>query len=229
MLMNFNIDGISTFGVTLPFDTHLHERFSDWLPDKMRSVSKIRQHEFIAGRYCAFQAAKEIGFNLQHLPNAVTREPLWPEGILGSITHSKHMALSCVSRSKKISSIGIDAEEVITPSLSREIENIIATNDELTLLHKLDFQKEITILFSAKEALYKALFPLARAFIDFKEVKLVSLDQEKGSFELELNSSNLKLLNYLGVYSGSFKQIENTIVTLVSVPRTTREEDYAHS
>jgi 4'-phosphopantetheinyl transferase EntD len=229
MLIDFNIHGVSAFGAPLPFDSQLEKSFSNWLPEKMKNVAQIRQQEFIAGRYCAFQAAKMVGFDLVTLPSAETREPLWPEGVFGSITHSKKMAISCVSVSDALSSVGVDAEELIKPSLSAEVEKVIATDEELALLGKIEYQKGITILFSAKEALYKALFPLVRTFIDFKEVKLTQLNSDEGSFELELLSTNVKLSNYLGRYKGSFKQLGETIVTVVSVPKSTTRGNYVHS
>ena len=229
MLIDFNIHGVSTFGAPLPLDSRLEKSFSSWLPERMKNVAQIRQQEFIAGRYCAYQAAKMVGFDLVTLPSAETREPMWPAGVLGSITHSKKMAISCVSVSDDLSSVGVDAEELIKPSLSAEVEKVIATDEDLALLNKNEYQTGITILFSAKEALYKALFPLVQTFIDFKEVKLTKLNTDEGSFELEVMSNNVKLVNYLGRYKGSFKQLGETIVTVVSIPKSTTKGNYVHS
>lgn len=220
MLIDFNIQGLVTFGTQLPFDSQLKETYAHWLPVKMRDVACVRRQEYIAGRYCAIQAAKMVGFNLAELPSADTREPMWPAGVVGSITHSKQMAISCVAQSSEIASVGIDAEELIKPVLGNEVENVIASDEELALINKFEFQKGITILFSAKEALYKALFPLVRTFIDFKEVKLIALDASKGTFELELNSQNKKLASVLGHYKGSFKQLGETVITVISIPKT---------
>ena len=219
MLIDFNIQGVLAFGASLPFDSQLQKSFSNWLPEKMKDVAQVRRQEFLAGRYCAFQASKMAGFELVTLPVAATREPVWPQGVMGSITHSKQLAISCVSISDDLCSVGIDAEELIKPILGKEIEHYIANEEELILLNKSEFQKGLTVLFSAKEALYKALFPIVRTFIDFKEVKLIAFDSENGSFELELNSQNIVLSKYLGKYKGSFKQIGETIITLVLVPK----------
>lgn len=229
MLLDFNIPGLQAFGATLPLNSLSEQNFANWFPVEIINVSLVRQQEFIAGRFCAVQAAKMAGFDLIKLPSAVTREPVWPEGIVGSITHSKQMAISCVSLSDDMSSVGIDAEELLESSLGIEVESTIADDTELTLLNKNEYQKGITILFSAKESLYKALFPLVRTFIDFKEVKLVALDTERESFELKLLSNNPKLINFLGNYQGSFKQIGETIITLVSIPKLANEGRNAHS
>jgi enterobactin synthetase component D len=217
MVIEFNIEGVSVVGYILPFDSWLENDESKWLPVGMEHVAKVRKKEYLAGRYCAVKAAEQLGVQLSALPSAPTREPIWPDGLVGSITHSKRMAIGCVSTSKVISSLGIDAEELIQPSVSLEVETIIATDSELALLKRYELPMGITLLFSAKEALYKALYPRVRTFIDFKEVTLIHLDRENGCFELELKSSDERLTNYLGLYTGFYKQFEETIVTLVCI------------
>ena len=140
MLIDFNIHGVSFFGAPLPFDSQLENRFSHLLPPCMANVAQVRKQEFIAGRYCAYQAAKLVGLELVKLPAAKTREPVWPEGMVGSITHSKLMAISCVSLSQDWSSIGIDAEELIAPALRADIESLVASPVELQYLGSLDSQ-----------------------------------------------------------------------------------------
>ncbi len=229
MLIDFNIHGVSIFGTILPLDSNLAQNFASWLPAGMHKVASPRKQEFIAGRYCASEAAKEIGFNLVNLPSAATREPIWPEGIIGSISHSKLMAISCVSDSKNLSSIGIDAEELIKLEMLKDIEKVIATQDELKLISSTDNQTGVTILFSAKESLYKALFPLVRTFIDFNEVKLVSFDFAEKTFELQLVSTNAALAKHLGFYKGSFYLLGTTIVTIVSIPKNEIKDFYVYS
>jgi enterobactin synthetase component D len=208
MLLDFNIQGVSIFGATLPLDSHVQNQYAALLPLQMKDVAAVRQQEFIAGRYCAFKASKELGIHLESLPSAKTREPVWPQDIVGSISHSKLLALSCISLAVNYDSLGIDAEEILSESVAESVQETIATSDEAALLNK---------KFSAKEAFYKALFPLTREFIDFKEVKLLALDTEKRTFELVLDSSNLKLSKFLGNYSGSYQQVGDTIVTLVTI------------
>lgn len=219
MLIDFKLSGVSAFGAILPLDSQVAENYAVWLPVGMKDVASVRKQEFIAGRFCAVQAAKNIGYELNHLPSAATREPMWPEGLKGSITHSKQLAIGCVSLSDDLESIGIDAEEKIKSGLGREVEKVIANEDELGLLKLKEPEDGLTILFSAKESLYKALFPIVRSFIDFKEVVLTDLDSENMTFVLELKTSNPKLLSHLGKYPGSYKKMGETIVTVVSIPK----------
>lgn len=219
MLIDFNLHGVSAFGTILPLDSQVEKTYAHWLPAGMKDVATVRQQEFIAGRFCAVQAAKQIGHELSKLPVASTREPVWPDGLKGSITHSKQLAIGCVSLSENLESIGIDAEEMIKPGLRKDIEKTIANDVELFLLEKTLPEMGLTILFSAKESLYKALFPLVRTFIDFKEVVLTELDSEKMTFVLELKTSNPKLVSHLGTYHGSYKIMGETIVTVVYIPK----------
>lgn len=219
MLIDFNLHGVSAYGMVLPLDSQVEKSFAYWLPVGMKDVAPVRQQEFIAGRLCAVEAAKQIGFELNKLPVAATREPLWPDGLKGSITHSKQLAIGCVSLSENLESIGIDAEEMIKPGLRKDIEKTIANEAELLLLEKTLPEIGLTVLFSAKESLYKALFPLVRTFIDFKEVELTELDSEKMTFVLELKTANPKLATHLGKYAGSYQIMGETIVTVVSISK----------
>lgn len=225
MQAEFNIQGVSIFGAQLPLSSLVEQDYSYCLPVVLKDVAQVRKQEFIAGRYCAIQAAKKIGLTIESLPSAKTREPVWPKGMTGSISHSKQMAISCISTSDDYLSLGIDAEEMMKPELAAEVATTIASQEELNYLSSLKSSQGLTVLFSAKEALYKALFPLVRTFIDFKEVKLVSLNLDNGSFELELNSSNPILTKYLGLYAGSFRMMNQTIVTFVSIPK----DQHVHS
>jgi enterobactin synthetase component D len=219
MQAEFNIQGVSIFGAQLPLSSDLEQGYAFCLPEGLQDAAQVRKQEFIAGRYCAIQAAKNIGLTIESLPRASTREPIWPLGITGSISHSKQMAISCISKSSDYLSLGIDSEELIKPKIASEVAATIGTQDELAFLASLDFSFGLTVMFSAKEALYKALFPLARTFIDFKDVKLISLDPAKGDFELELISSHPLLAKYLGRYVGTFRMMNQTIVTFVSIPK----------
>lgn len=219
MQAEFNIHGVSIFKAPLPLSSQVEQDYAYCLPMVWKNVAQVRRQEFIAGRYCAIQAAQNIGLTIESLPTGLTREPVWPQGVTGSISHSKQLAISCIANTSDYLSLGIDAEEMMKPEVAAEIALTIATQSELHYLDTLNSDLSLTLLFSAKEALYKALFPLVRTFIDFKEVKLHTVDFASGLFELELISSNKSLVKYLGRYMGSFRMIDQTLVTFVSIPK----------
>jgi enterobactin synthetase component D len=221
----FNIHDVAFFQTSLPIDAQVERDFSYCLPSKLEKASALRKQEYIAGRYCAFKAAKQLSAEIHNIENASTREPIWPLGLAGSISHSKNMAISCVAKSENYLSLGIDAEDFIRPQGAQDIIGTVASLEEASYINGLNDQAALTILFSAKEALYKALFPISRCFIDFKEVRLVSLDLEKKSFELELISEQKELAKFLGSYTGSFRIENQTVVTLITISK----DKYAYS
>jgi enterobactin synthetase component D len=225
MQREFDIPGVSVFRSTLPLCSQVESDYSFCLPESLINVALTRKHHYIAGRYCAIQAAKNLGLSLTSFANAETREPIWPEGMIGSISHSKSIAISCVAETQHYKSIGIDAEEMIKLDTEEKISSLIASPEELNYLEKLNFDFGLTLLFSAKEALYKALFPLGRKFIDFKEATLLKVDLSAMSFELKLESKDQAYVSYLGIYQGQFKILDQNIVSLILVPK----DLHAHS
>lgn len=219
MVREFDIPGVSVFRSTLPLSSQVESDYSYCLPESLKNVALTRKHHYIAGRYCAIQAAKNLGFSLPVFPNAETREPIWPQGFIGSISHSKSIAISCIAEAQSFESIGIDAEEMIKTTTGENIASTIASVEELNYLKELNFDFGLTLLFSAKEALYKALYPLGRKFIDFKEATLSKVDLSSMSFELRLESKDPAYASYLGIYKGQFKLLDQNIVSLILIPK----------
>lgn len=127
-----------------------------WLPHRAkleRAVTK-RKAEHLAGRLAAFYALRERG--IEHIPNiGDRRQPLWPEGWHGSISHCAGSALAVVAKTP----VGLDIEEIIDPQQAEEIAPGIINTDERKVLEAsgLSFPLALTLAFSAKESLYKAL------------------------------------------------------------------------
>jgi 4'-phosphopantetheinyl transferase EntD len=135
-----------------------------------------RRQEFIVGRILAQRGL----INLKQLPTPITcgidREPLWPEGVVGSMTHTGKFAAAVVWLSKtgqRPAGIGIDAEQC--GRRNPAIWPTVFTAPEIEYLNQqspLARDQMATCLFSAKEAVYKAQFPLTRRFIEFEEITL---------------------------------------------------------
>ena len=53
-----------------------------------------RRNEFIAGRHCAREALARIGVSSCALPPDKNRAPQWPEGVIGSISHTGGLCCS---------------------------------------------------------------------------------------------------------------------------------------
>jgi 4'-phosphopantetheinyl transferase EntD len=136
-----------------------------------------RVNEFRAGRHCARQALRRLGIEGFDLLAGPNREPLWPSGVVGSISHSDHYAVAAVAAVGNIQSLGIDIEQA--KPLAQGMLKIVATHDEIQMINGLSADKPWdALLFSAKEAFYKAWFPLTGSKLDFHDVLVTFLPSE---------------------------------------------------
>ena len=140
------------------------------------SVAK-RKAELLAGRVCAYYAMDKIGV-AEELTIGKSREPNWPIGIIGAITHTNNSALCAViSKYDEQDVIGIDREKWIPHSVAIMLQQQILQQKERALLEKqanFAFNKLLTICFSAKESIFKAYFVKVGEYFDFKDANLVS-------------------------------------------------------
>lgn len=159
---------------------------TDLFPDEAREVEQAvekRRREFVTGRACAREALRQLGIEPIPIPTGERGEPRWPDGIVGSITHCSGYRASAAARSCDAASIGIDAEP--NAALPEGVSGRIAFGSEYALLGLDAGDARVDrLLFSAKEAVYKAWFPLARRWLGFEDVE-VSIDPT-GCFRAEL-------------------------------------------
>jgi enterobactin synthetase component D len=139
------------------------------LPMDLSRASSKRAIEFLAGRYCAREAIRRLTANrvMSQVPRDPAGLPAWPDGIVGSITHTGGFVSAAVARSSDAGGIGIDSETVLTKSVALEITRLVATQSELTAamsMTSLGTNETLTLLFSAKEAVFKCLYPVAARF-----------------------------------------------------------------
>ncbi|MGI1678666.1 MAG: 4'-phosphopantetheinyl transferase superfamily protein [Cellvibrionaceae bacterium] len=160
------------------------------LPEKLKTAVEKRKAEYIAGRYCASQSLKKISSRVNtNFESNEDRSPKWPEGYTGSITHSKGFASAVVAEKKHIRAIGIDSEKLIKKRTADNIHSHILTETENhtdTLWLTEDFQKYLTLVFSAKESIFKCLYPLAQQYFDFRHAKLEFNSSKPNTFSYEL-------------------------------------------
>ncbi len=121
--------------------------------------------EFRAGRVAARLALAELGLPDRPIPAAPDRAPIWPQGLQGSISHSDSLCLAVVGRCR---GIGADLEEA-TPLDDALRESVLRPEEAGASA------LEAKLIFSAKEAAYKAQYPLSRQLFDFHMLS-VTLD-----------------------------------------------------
>jgi enterobactin synthetase component D len=153
--------------------------FSDadllWLPHhaKIQSSGKKRKAEHLAGRLAAFYALQHYG--LRHIPDiGDSRQPLWPQGYYGSISHSGTTALAVVAAQP----VGVDIETVFDADMCHETEDSIITPAERRVLVNsgLPFALGLTLAFSAKESAYKTLSFMINGLPGFSDAEVIALD-----------------------------------------------------
>jgi 4'-phosphopantetheinyl transferase EntD len=137
----------------------------------VRQAAAKRVQEFAAGRLCARRALEEFGVTGFPLSVGEDRQPLWPDGIVGSITHTTGYCAAAVAERGRLVALGIDSETV--GDVSPDIRPTICCASEAKWLRSLPAASEeaaITLVFSAKEAFYKCQYPLTREWLNFHDL-----------------------------------------------------------
>lgn len=145
---------------------------------ELASVSRAvesRRLEFGTVRHCARKALSELGYPPVPLLKGERGEPLWPSGIVGSMTHCAGYRAAAVARAEDTFTLGIDAEP--HQGLPDGVSGLVAFAEENAQLARLRAADDSVcwdrLLFSCKEAIYKAWFPLTGRWLGFEDVCVV--------------------------------------------------------
>lgn len=135
-----------------------------------RAVAK-RRNEFVTARHCARVALGGLGVTPVPILKGDKGEPCWPAGIVGSLTHCRGFRGAAVGRVETVRSVGIDAEphEVLPDGVLKAVSLPIERHEMVQLPGGLNWDR---ILFCAKEATYKAWFPLTYRWLGFEDAHI---------------------------------------------------------
>lgn len=179
-----------------------------------------RRLEFATGRACAREALERLGVRPGPIPVGPRGAPRWPPGIVGSITHCEGFCAGAVAPAADLATIGIDAEpdaplpggllpDIALPG-EREHLAALAREDPTVSWDRL--------LFSAKESVYKAWFPLAERWLGFEDASL-AIDPAERTFSARLLVPGPRLGGReLTGFSGSWKTCDGIVLTAIAVP-----------
>ena len=148
----------------------LHD-FADALNERS-NMSLSRRQEFTSGRHCATQALRNLGAPLG-APLVPDKDgiPLWPKYYIGSISHCKEQVVAVAARTDAISCVGIDIENVHRLSQAA-IQRILSDSEK----NWVEGSRILaSLVFSAKEALFKAFYPRYRRTVNFQDVCLLPI------------------------------------------------------
>jgi 4'-phosphopantetheinyl transferase EntD len=135
-----------------------------------RSVPK-RVQEFAAGRLCARRAMAEFGVEDFALQVAGDRQPIWPDTLVGSITHTAGLCVAVVAERRLLAALGMDSE--IVGDATRDTWPTICSFQEAAWIESLPAPQQaqaVTLIFSAKEAFYKCQYPLTGEWLNFHDL-----------------------------------------------------------
>ena len=134
-----------------------------------------RRTEFMTARRCAHEALQRLGITPAPIGSGADRAPMWPAGLVGSITHCDGYRAAAVARRSEIASVGIDAE-VNRPLPAGVGDSVLRRGEHpqpdyaSPSHHMLHGDR---LFFSCKEAAYKAWYPLAGQWLDFTDLEVV--------------------------------------------------------
>ena len=143
-----------------------------------------RRREFAAGRTCARHVLERLGFDAGlTIAKDASGAPVWPGGVVGSISHTDDFCVVCItSHVGEFAGIGVDVEKD-TP-LDPGLMDLICDEAEKEMCfstRSMDPYRVAKVIFSAKESIYKCLYPVIRTTLEFHDVR-VRLDLERRRF-----------------------------------------------
>lgn len=153
-----------------------------------KAVDK-RRREYTAGRVLARRAAAKLGLGAIEVLPREDRAPRWPEGVVGSITHTRGHVAVALARADALRGVGLDVEQA--EPLKHRLWDMICTDEDRAMLDRYpepERSRLAKIVFSAKEAAYKAQFAITEQFLGFSAMHIdldVAADRFLATFRQE--------------------------------------------
>lgn len=200
------------------YSKELYSQFNIAYPESINRAVNKRQAEYLAGRYCAQQALAKHGFSSCAISSGRHRNPIWPPKITGSITHTANTALAAVGCNNDFGYIGIDTENILSCSVAQEVSPTIINEIERRRLESwpMPFEKALTFVFSAKESLFKALYPKVGHYFDFTAAEVVSLSEHQNNFTIRLTQTLNQELTKGRLFDGYHQSTEQDVLTVIA-------------
>lgn len=150
---------------------------TEWALLSEKAVWK-RQQQFAMGRVAAHKAMEQLGIAPSPILRGPHDEPLWPSGLIGSISHSQEWAVAAVAQKCDSRGVGIDIE-YIDKAVSWSLANHISNPEERPWLEEIASLRYLRffLLFSAKETIFKAMYPQHYVFLEFQDATLRWIDE----------------------------------------------------
>jgi enterobactin synthetase component D len=182
--------------------------FGDFeLPTELLHAVPGRQRQYLAGRLCALLALQDLAptHPARNIGRQASGAPVWPAGFTGSITHTEDFASAAIGRSCDVSSVGIDTERVIAEEKASIVRDV-AWPCEVAEARQAGCTRleAITLVFSAKESIFKCLWSRVGRRFAFHDVRIVAVDADRGTFSARLTKTLSGEFRASRVLSGQF-------------------------
>jgi 4'-phosphopantetheinyl transferase EntD len=184
------------------------------------SFGAKRLEEFAGGRLCARSALGELGLRDIALRRNADRAPDWPDGVVGSITHTIGFCGAVVGSRERFAGLGIDAEIVarVTPDVWAQA----LTADDIMRISGLspsERERSAAVIFSAKEAFYKCQFGVTGAWLDYGDVSIELVSETPGAGTFLVRSATVAARRVVGnfVARGRYRVADALVLSGVAL------------
>jgi enterobactin synthetase component D len=194
------------------------EDFQRCAIEPVRGVAK-RQGEYLAGRLCARAALRQLCGQTLVPGRDEEGVPIWPEGVAGSITHGAGQAAAIVASAQQWLALGLDLEKSLSAERAAKLAGEILTPAELQRAARLSaeqFARLVTLTFSLKESLFKALYPLVLTRFYFHDAELL-MWRADGQAELRLLIDLSAEWQAGARLNGRFTEFDGYLLSLVAI------------
>lgn len=188
-------------------------------PDFLPRAVTSRKAEHLAGRYCAQRAMRQMGHEAVSVPIGPMKAPVWPSLLCGSISHTRTLAIACVAERTTFRYLGVDIEPLIAaPEQLDLVDNIMSPSEVERINALIDSPLQaLTLVFSAKESLFKALAPSVGHYFDFLDAEMIALSLRTQRFSLRLVNTLTPEFDAGREFNGRFHHLDDQhLLTIVS-------------
>ncbi|RRS06764.1 4'-phosphopantetheinyl transferase superfamily protein [Pseudoalteromonas sp. J010] len=200
------------------FHTDLFQALEITQPDVLAGAIDKRLAEFLAGRFCAAAALRALEIKSTYVASNAQRAPVWPVGSLGSISHTNSQAVCIAGLGENLDYIGADIENWMSEKTASNLTSMIITPQEARRLHRNDesLVRLLTVVFSAKESLYKAVYPYVGRIFGFEAAEVVEISTQHQFVDLRIKE-DLSARIYAGLlFRCHFESRRHSVFTFMA-------------
>jgi 4'-phosphopantetheinyl transferase EntD len=185
----------------------------------MLRAADQRRREFTTVRSCARAALAKLGLPPTPILRGVGGAPIWPAGVVGSMTHCRAYRAAVVARASAVCSVGVDAEP--NEPLPADVMDVVASEDERARVWCLRAARPDVnwdrVLFSAKESVFKTWYPMNRRWLDFDQIA-ITIEPVGDTFSVRLvDSSATPVASALTTSAGRWLARDGLLLTAIAV------------